>query len=672
MCGITGIWNLNSQPLDWRRLHAATQRIRHRGPDDEGYLLIDSRAARAVACGGPDTPAELGLPRLSDADAAQADLGLGFRRLAILDLSPAGHQPMATPDGQCWIVFNGEIYNYLVLRAELQAAGYSFRSGSDTEVILAAYQHWGDACLERLNGMWAFAIWDARRRRLLLARDRFGIKPLYYVHQPDRFAFASEIKGLVGPVVPFQPDQYAIFRYLLSGTLVDTARGQTFFQGVRSLPPAHAMVVERDRITTWRYWALPAPTDSFVPAEAAVERMGELFTESVRWQLQSDVPVGTCLSGGVDSSSIVCTVNQLMRAGGVPTDQLGAFQKTFSAVYASEGRHNERTHIDRVLRATQAQGHFTYPTAEGLVADLGRLVWHQDEPFQGTSIFAQWCVMRLVREQGVTVLLDGQGADESLAGYRPFAPFLADLTRAGQARRALVEMLLIRERTGVNPLGLVSLALGSLLPNHFALPLRYLRAAPFALSDALNAGFRGSMPDERDADWYSWESVNNLQGVLRSQLADTSLPHLLRYEDRNSMAFGIEARVPFLDHRIVEFALGAARPWLIQQGWTKWVLRRAMETRVPDAVIWRSDKVGFETPERDWTIALLNAGLAEFTGQSHVAAYLDLNRARSYITNWRAQGGDARAIWRWMNLEQWFDVWQRSLNSEPALFPIAI
>ena len=312
MCGILGIWRFDDKPVDLETLGRALTRLRHRGPDDEGYLLVNTKEGRLVSCGGPDTDPALSLPRLESFAGQSFDLAFGFRRLSIIDLSPAGHQPMSYADGRLWIVYNGEIYNHIELRAELRQFGYRFQSGADTEVILAAYQQWGQDCLAHFNGMWAFAIWDAQEKSLFLARDRFGVKPLHMVQQQGKFAFASEIKALVGSSfsgahgVEFAPDEDAIHRYLAGGVLPSPQEGGTFFRGVQALPPAHWLRVAPDRSTRERFWSLPMPDPVARPADEVVPAYRDLLHSSIRLRLRSDVPVGTCLSGGVDSSSIVC------------------------------------------------------------------------------------------------------------------------------------------------------------------------------------------------------------------------------------------------------------------------------------------------------------------------------------------------------------------------------
>jgi asparagine synthase (glutamine-hydrolysing) len=657
MCGIYGIWHVAGQPVDLRALHTATVRLAHRGPDDEGYLLADTRTGTATAFAGRDSDKALGLAPLEHARPGP-DLAFGFRRLAILDLSPAGHQPMASPDGRFWIVFNGEIYNYLELRAELEALGHAFRSGGDTEVLLAAYAAWGEACLDRLNGMWAFAIWDRRERTLFLARDRFGIKPLFYTNLGGTFAFASEIKALVGShALPFRPDDHEIYRFLAAGALPSAQAGKTFFQSVHSLPPGHALTLRDGEIRLRRYWNLRLP-EYKTPADErrVVDEYRALFADAVRLQLRADVAVGTCLSGGLDSSSIVCVVNQLMAGSGLSAAQIGARQKTFSAVYDGEARYNERRFVERVLHATGAEGNFTTPDAAGLAADLERLAWHQEEPFQSTSIYAQWCVMRLVHARGVTVLLDGQGADELLAGYRPFGYALLDMLRAARLAEATTAVLAMHARTELSLPDIAGHVADVVLPAQLRAALHYARRPERRPPAALRPDFAAAFQRRAYPAALPAQRGTLLDTHLRALVMEHSLPTLLRYEDRNSMAFGVEARVPFLDHRLAEFAFGPAARLRLRGGWTKWIHREALHGIVPGSIAWRSDKVGFETPERDWQRQLLAARNDLFADGALSGAYLDLPSVRRAAPAWLERGGDARLVWRWTSLESWLRV----------------
>ena len=664
MCGIFGIWRFDGRPVELALLRSATNTLRHRGPDDEGYLLAATATDHIAPYGGADTDPRLDLPVLPTTEVSNWDLAFGFRRLAILDLSPAGHQPMPSADGRLWLIFNGEIYNYLELRDELAPAGYRFRSGGDAEVILAAYQHWGPDCLAHFNGMWAFAVYDRAERSLFLARDRFGVKPLYYVHDRSQFAFASEIKALVGPHgLSFQPDDAVVYDYLVGGRMPDPQAGQTFFVGVQALPPGHWLRVRHGGdLVHRRYWSLPDPTDvRDEKPERAISRYRELFLDAVRLRLRSDVPVGTCLSGGVDSSSIVCAINWLMAAQGFTSEQIGQHQRTFSAIYDTPAPYNELPYIERVLRATSAEGNLTTPTLARLRLEAERLVWHQDEPFQSTSIFAQWCVMAKARERGVTVLLDGQGADETLAGYRPFMPVIEELIRAARLRRALAEARAIEARTGQSARALL---LRGLLRQVHGPGLDVLRdmvrrrrmPAPADLA-YLNRDFAAAQRKRTPLDWQPWLEHHTLSEHLTSLITRLSLPRLLQYEDRNSMAFGIEARVPFLDYRLVTYTFEGAAPWRVYDGWTKWILRQAMKDLVPPEIIWRKDKVGFETPETQWLAAWVQSDLDLFADGSPAERYLDLRAVRQYLAANSAKGADHRLIWRWINLILWLRVW---------------
>lgn len=665
MCGIVGLWQRDGAPVDLQALRTATDRLRHRGPDDEGYLLSDVQAGRVAPCSGRESNQALNLPPFEAVATDAFDFALGFRRLAILDLSPAGHQPMASADRRYWIVFNGEIYNYLELRQELATYGHAFHTGSDTEVILAAYQQWGTACLQRFNGMWALAIWDTVARTLFLARDRFGVKPLYYTVQGERFSFASEIKALVGAHgVPFDPNEKMVYRYILAEVLPNAQQAETFFANVFALPPGHHLTVTQRQLQVERYWELQsaplsAPADN--PAEIIAAYRAQ-FTDAVSLRLRADVPIGTCLSGGLDSSSIVCTINQLLGGpmAGAASNFLNGRQQTFSAVYDTEGRHNERVHIEKVLQhLPNVVGHFTMPTAARLQADLQQFVWHQDQPVLSPSPFAQWCVMQKAHEQGITVLLDGQGADEVLAGYRPYGVYLQQGLHPAQLGWLWQTMTAIGGTTGLSKRRLLQQTLLSTLSAPQLLALSafgwQLRSADRLFRPEFAARWRASI-----ADGYPYEQASNLSQHLRFRVMVT-LPELLQYEDRNSMAHSIEARVPFLDYRLVEFTFQHAAHLRIHAGWTKWVLRKAMEGIVPDAIVWRKDKIGFETPQRDWIAALMNTGQAWFADDALSGAFLNLAAIRQKLPALlKEQRPNRSVLWRLINLETWLQVWQKA------------
>lgn len=552
MCGIAALFAAAPQPLE-PLVRRMTELIRHRGPDDEGVALFEQTA-------------------------------LGNRRLAIVDLSPAGHQPMSDHEGRCWVTYNGEIYNHLELRAELEARGHRFRSHTDTEIILAGYREWGEECLQRFNGMFAFVLVDRSARRVFAARDRFGVKPLYYWRSPQGLlAFASEIKQFTA-LPGWQPRLNGQLAYdFLNWAVLDHGDG-TLFEGVQQLRGGefmHCSLEEVTRAAAVRRWYhfKPAPfAGSFAEATA---RFAELFTDSVRLRLRADVPVGSCLSGGLDSSSIVCVANRLLRQSGAVR------QETFSAC-AHLPQYDEREYIGAVVQATGVAGHQTFPELDGLFASLDRVVWHQDEPFGSTSIFAQWKVFALAAEARVKVLLDGQGADELLAGYAGFrAPHFASLLRSFRWAELVAEM------RAAGPRALQYLANG-VLPEVLRQPLRCMVGKPAAAPAWLDAGRLGIA--ERDP-FGQPRSVNEMSVRM---LTATAVPMLLHWEDRDSMAHSVESRLPFLDYRLAEFVAALPAEYKLRRGTTKRVLREALAGTLPEKVRARTDKMGFVTPEEHW------------------------------------------------------------------------
>ncbi len=660
MCGIFGIWQSGGRAVDVAEIQKTSDILAHRGPDGEGYVLVRTETGKAVACAGETTDPRLGLPAADELRGQSFDLALGHRRLAILDLSCRGHQPMSSPDGALWITHNGEVYNYRQLRSELRGEGFEFTSETDTEVILAAYQKWGPDCLARFVGMWAFAIWDNRKHRLFLARDRFGIKPLYYIHSADRFAFASEIKALVHQTgFGFNPDDRSVCRFVERQLLPDPATGSTFFQGVYALPPACWLTVEPDdSVMLHRYWDLDVDNEAgTLDVDGAVQGFREHLTESIRLCLCGSVPIGSCLSGGIDSSSIVCTISQMLAVPGGVNEQVGARPRTFSAVYDSPGPYNERTYVDQVLRSTQAEGYLTYPDGKRLREDLEKLTWHQDEPFATTTIFAQWCVMSKAAEGRVRVLLDGQGADEILGGYTPFTVFLSELISRKKWVRACRETSAIADKTGSAVLPMLTRAAYHSLPASLRRIAARVRKNGSAETILLRPEFAKQLCED-DIYEFDQDGPDTLSKHLWA-LVKHSLPDLLRYEDRNSMAFSLESRVPFLDHRLVSYAFQEAAPWRINQGWTKWILRRAMERIVPSEVVWRRDKVGFGTPMVDWVSEWIRQE-PEYLGQgSLLTTYLNPQNLQA-LTSRPDLTRNFQLVWRCIALEAWLRVWRNA------------
>jgi asparagine synthase (glutamine-hydrolysing) len=636
MCGIAGLISRDGAVPDPELPMRMSRCPRHRGPDDRGWLRCHEGRVES----GHDWPDGL------------VPLGavLLHRRLSILDLRPTGWQPMSTPDGRFHLAFNGEIYNFIELRTELEREGHTFRSTSDTEVLLAAFQAWGLEAVPRFLGMFAFAILDREARKLVLVRDFFGIKPLYYAVTPGYFAFASEIKSLLE--VPGQPrsvDAQRLFDYLRFGL---TAHAETtLYSGIRQVPPAHYAEIALDRpdvVHVAPYWEIDTARTLDISFDEAADRLRELFLDSVRLHLRSDVPVGAALSGGIDSSAIVMA----MRA--VQGDALDL--RTFSYV-ADDGALSEERWVDLVGDRAAARVAKVHTSPAELVADLDELIALQDEPFTSTSIYAQYRVFKLAREHGVTVMLDGQGADELLGGYPGYsAARFSSLVRRGEWGEAATFLARVSKLPGR---GGTLLRSGQFLaPARMQAQLRRLARQPL-------------VPSWMDESWFARRNVDVgqysrrhpgtsvLKGELLQSLTQSSLPMLLRYEDRNSMAHSIESRVPFLTHKLAEFVFSLPEDYLIdREGTTKAVFRRAMRGVVPDEILDRKDKIGFATPERRWLDALRPWVETVLRGDAarRVGA-LDLPRVTD---EWNAVlAGRARfdfRVWRWINLIRWADL----------------
>jgi asparagine synthase (glutamine-hydrolysing) len=604
MCGIFGTIGVGISTGEALR---ASFLIRHRGPDDEGFLLVSRDDVAKY--GGPDTPddilgdsgASAPAARLTDDVALNgAFLMLGHRRLSIVDLSSAGHQPMVYAD-RYWMVYNGEVYNYRELRTELEAEGDIFTSDSDSEVILAAYARWGAAALPRFNGMWALAIFDRLKQNVFLARDRFGVKPLYLWKTGTHLHFASEIKAFTA-VADWRP-KARLDRVLdfLVWNVTDQDES-TFFAEVTQLPAGHFAELALASLASdaggnavpavepicW-YELRPGP---LLQGDAATTAVKSALEDSVRLRLRADVVVGSCLSGGLDSSAIVCLMNNELKRQGLP-----AAVKTITA-RSLDPAFDEGRYAQAVVEQTGAIATEVTPRPDELFEDLDRLVWHQDEPFLSTSIYAQWTVFKAAAEQGLTVMLDGQGADEIFGGYRGF--FGAAL--AGQIRRGAIGTWLVNVRALKGAAGFSSIrSVGYTLAYLFPKAARAIgRFDNRAYSDTSWLDKRRRAAFSADPLRRFGARANSVRSMSLAQIKSTNLPMLLHWEDRNSMAHSIEARVPFLDYRVVEAGLGLPDSEKVDRGVSKSVVRRAMEGTVPSIVLDRRDKMGFLTAEPLW------------------------------------------------------------------------
>lgn len=594
--------------------------------------------------GGADTVPEIPLPRRAQLPPLDGSgVLLGHRRLSILDVSAAGHQPMAAAEGKVWIVFNGEIYNFEELRAELQDE-FAFRTGSDTEVILAAWLKWGRDMLPRFTGMFALALADLRTPDcplLLLARDPFGIKPLYFSECNGAFAFASEIKSLLLLGAAPEADPARIFTWFTQGC-TDYGDG-TLFRSVRQLEAGHWMELRlrgtSRAMTGGRYWNPDWQASQKIGRAEAAGELRRLFMENIRLHLRSDVPVGAALSGGIDSSSIVSAIRSV---------EPGAEIRTFSYLSEDEARSEEKW-MDIVAQRTGARPHKTRPSSADLMSGLDRLIESQDEPFGTTGLFAQYCVFKLARENNIKVMLDGQGADEILGGYRGYGSLrLVTMLRRGLLPGAFRYLQQARHAVGGGGRPLLQTAMMQLLPARLSWRLKKFGHRRGKLSVIHHGWFAargitgpGLPPRGRGGDRLR-------EGLWYSTLVN-SLPMLLRYEDRNSMAHSVESRVPFLTPRLVEFILSLPEEYLIgNDGESKSIFREAMRGLTPDEVLNRRDKLGFDTPQTTWLLqegpakwaeALLHGDTARRLGM------LDLSVARAA---WQAAVAGRAACPEWM------------------------
>jgi asparagine synthase (glutamine-hydrolysing) len=646
MCGIAGYLRFDKEKIDMGNFKNLLNTLTHRGPDDSGHALFAVAAGRALFTDNPERPVDF-----------SPDLAFGHRRLSILDLSEAGRQPMSDESGSLWIVYNGEVYNYKELRDELRTFGHTFRTNTDTEVIIKAYSHWGRECLGRFNGMFAFALWDVKRKTLFCARDRMGVKPFYYWCDGRRFAFASEIKALLKLDIERSPNKRIVYDYLSNGILDHT--DETFFSGIKQLPPAHFLFVSEGAIETGRWWDIENTELPVLSDEECGGKFLELFEDSIRLRLRSDVPIGTCLSGGLDSSAIVCLANALMFKGDIPPAVVGDRQRTFSSCF-EDRKYDERVFIEEVVRKTGAGPYYVFPDGKKLFDEMPRLVWHQDEPFGSTSIFAQWNVMRLASGKGIKVLLDGQGADELLAGYHGyFGSYYVDLLKGLRLLKLAAEVRAYKSLHGhIQPVIFASVA-RALLPGFLLASLRGLSLMPRSLIGVpignpwLHADFEKTYKGEFD---YGLRFDHALKNQLYTSFTRTSLPALLHYEDRNAMAFSIETRVPFLDYRLVEYVFSLPGEQKLRNGMTKIVLRNAMKGVLPEAVRTRVDKMGFVTPEDVWFRTILKDRITEIIESTEFRAlgYFDVREIRrEFESHVRGEKNISFTIWRWINLFLW-------------------
>lgn len=561
MCGIAGIIQANPDNYSIPDLKKMTDTLVHRGPDGEGLWQSEDKS-----------------------------ILLGHRRLSIIDLSEAAAQPMNYLN-RYHIVHNGEIYNYIELKKELIQKGYSFRTQSDTEVIVAAYDHWNDECVEHFDGMFAFAIWDEGEQELFAARDRFGEKPFFYHFNKGKFVFASEMKALWAAGVQRTANLKMLFNFITIGYVDNPERPEeTFFETIFKLPPASRLYYTpaSGELIVEKYWDInPEFQDKKITTAEAIEQFQHLFLSSVKRRLRSDVAIGTSLSGGLDSSSIAAMSHELRAAS--------QSHQCFTAIFP--GYEKDEHHFSgQVASQFNLRQQTIAVTADDLVADWEKFLSHQEEPVGSASAFAQYKVFELAKQHNTTVLLDGQGADEILAGYHKYYKWYwqelfqkRKLMRSGEITAA--RKIGVQEKFGYKNI------MASLLPDLASVILEHQYLFHALNHEDLTKEFVRLQSKEA---YYTTPELGHLNGLLYFNTCVHGLEELLRYADRNSMAHGREVRLPFLSHELVEFVFALPSHFKIRKGWTKWLLRESMVKSLPAEITWRRDKVGFEPPQKQW------------------------------------------------------------------------
>jgi len=564
MCGIAGIIRYDKK-VNVQDLKVMTDKLSHRGPDGEGQWVNPSGA-----------------------------VGFGHRRLSIIDLSDGGSQPMHYDQGRFTITLNGEIYNYVELKRELQKKGYKFSSDSDTEVLLALYQDMGAACLQVIDGMFAFAIWDEKEHRLFCARDRFGEKPFFIAQTNEGIFFASEIKAILAAGVDKEIRYDRIYTYFVYNALYDTHNPETsFYKNVNQLRPSHYFTLDllSKKIKFVKYYDIDLSVKTDLSENEIYEKFDFLMRESMSRRLRSDVAVGTSLSGGLDSSTIVSLIESIKKKGNR--------QKTFSGRFENF-ELDEGKYMQMMIDSCAVEPHFVWLTVDHFVNDLERAVYHQDEPFGSTSILASLNVYRLAKEENVTVLLDGQGADELMGGYWVYyISYLKELFVNDRQKY-------LKERSAFN-----EIHNSDFIDNYKGFRFEaYFPNLRNDLGDLKRNFIPGIVPVLKELNY---DFVNSYKGgksphkkfstlnkTLKYSTTEWGLEEILRCVDRNSMSHSREVRLPFLYHKLVEFIFSIPSDLKIRDGWTKYILRKSMETTLPQEIIWRKDKVAYSPPQKRW------------------------------------------------------------------------
>lgn len=636
MCGIFGI--VSDKKINSDLLLKMNNLLKHRGPDDEGYLFLNIYNKKFRECSGEDTIEIIKnkYTHIRNVSLADYNLFFGHRRLSIIDLSENGHQPMCDSSEKIWITYNGEIYNYIELRDELVKSGYKFKSKTDTEVILNSYLKWGTDCVNHFNGMWAFAIWDSYKNFLFLSRDRFGVKPIYYTYSSEHFAFSSEIKPLICFLnynVTIKEKELINFILYANNKPVNG----TFLNEIYEIPASNNLFYQNKSISIEKYYNIPINNNSF--HDNSEKELTTILTDSVKLRFRSDVPVGTCLSGGFDSTSIVSLANI----------QLNGNLKTFSAVW-SDSKSDESKYIDIVNNKFQTEYHKVEPQVSDFINDFERIHYYQELPTIGPGLIPQWHVMNLSKDF-VKVLLNGQGGDELFGGYFKSNDYLLALLKAKKYLEFFRNFDISKNILKTDGL---KTYLSYIFPKSYYYLHKNFSKNNFA--NILDSDFK-----------YYYESNNNVEKKFGDYLKNKSydfivnktIPSLLHYEDRASMAHSIESRTPFLDYRLVEFAFNLDWKSLIEKETSRPFYRNALKPYIPIEVFERKDKLGYPTPFSTWIATDLNEYVndtltnknllsVKYFNISAIMKLLDKHIKNSLDISW--------LIWRILSFEYWIKL----------------
>ena len=599
MCGISGIINKNNKSVEELLILQMTDIIAHRGPDSSGSYLYKN-------------------------------IAFGHRRLSILDLSSSGHQPMKYLDDLV-ITYNGEIYNFIEIREELIQKGYIFDSNSDTEVILKAYHCWGKTCVNYFNGMWSFSILDIKQKIIFCSRDRFGVKPFYYIEKNDLFAFGSEISQLLTFLPNKILNKKVALDYLISG--IEECSNETFFKDIYLLKGGHNLVfdLQTNSYEIERYYNLKLSDQKNTSVDDYIQEL----KRSITLRLRSDVKVGTCLSGGIDSSTISSFASKLYQNS----------NEKFMAIHAksSEYKTDESEFAKIVSKIANINLNFVEPSYSDFKSNILSIIKIQQEPFGSLSIIMQYFVFKKAKELGCIVMLDGQGGDETLLGYERYYPAIV------KSKKGIAKLKALLQSSKNSRLSLIDTIKYQYYFSNYKLRLKRLKFKnSFYKSEILNNY-------ESEELRIISESYNDISILQKYEIESSQLPHLLKYEDRNSMANSIESRLPFLDYKLVELSLNTNNSLKIKDGWTKFILRKAAETILPKEIVWRKNKLGFNAPEKTWTKEFENEMIKEIQQSEILNNFIHFKKL--YFKNL-----DLRTKWRLYNFSVWEKEFKVKLN----------